>query len=69
MNTENEILTDLRRIRDEHAKECGYDIHRMFAELRAETERLKAEGWKVVAPPSLQHEEPPSILREVPPKP
>ena len=34
MNPENEILTDLRRIRDEHAKECGYDIHRMFENLR-----------------------------------
>ena len=68
MNTENEILTDLRRIRDEHARECGYDIHRVFAELRAETERLKAEGWTVVAAPSLRQEEPPCILREEPPK-
>lgn len=69
MNPENEILADLRRIRDEHAEECGYDIHRMFAELRVETERLKAEGWKVVAAPSLRDEDSTSILREEPPKP
>ncbi len=69
MNTENEILTDLRRIRDEHARECGYDIHRVFAELRAETERLKAEGWKVVSFPPKRIEEPTAMVREDPPKP
>ncbi len=68
MNTENEILTDLRRIRDEHAQECGYDIHRIFAELRAETERLKTEGWTVVAAPSRWNEES-CVVREDPPKP
>ena len=69
MSTGNEILTDLRRIRDAHAKECGYDIHRMFAELRAETEQLKTEGWTVVAAPLREREESPSIVREEPPKP
>lgn len=68
MNTENEILTDLRRIRDDHAEEYEYDIHRMFAELRAETKRLKAEGWTVVAAPAPRHEES-CVVREDPPKP
>ena len=68
MNTENEILTDLRRIRDEHARECGYDIHRVFAELRAETERLKAAGWTVVSFPPKRIEEPTAMVREDPPK-
>ena len=69
MNTENEILTDLRRIRDEHAEECGYDIHRVFAELRAETARLKAEGWKVVSfADEAKHGES-CVVREEPPKP
>lgn len=67
MNLENEILTELRQIRDEHAQECGYDIHRIFAELRTETERLKAEGWQVVSPPPRRDEEPSSVLREEPP--
>ena len=69
MSVENEILTDLRRIRDEHSRECGYDIHRMFAELRVETERLKAEGWKVVSFPPKRIEEPTAMVQEDPPKP
>lgn len=68
MNAENEILTELRRIRDDHAQECGYDIHRAFAELRAETERLKSEGWTVVPAPAPHHEES-CVVREEPPKP
>lgn len=32
--SENEILADLRRIRDEHARECGYDVHTMFQRMR-----------------------------------
>jgi uncharacterized protein (UPF0335 family) len=50
MNTENEILAEIRHTRAEHAKECGYDIHKMFDQLRTETARLEAERWKVVTP-------------------
>jgi hypothetical protein len=46
----NEILEDIYRLREEHARECGYDIHKMFEQLREDTERLKAEGWQVVSP-------------------
>ena len=45
---ETEILDEIRKVRDEHAKECGYDVHRAFEQMRAETERLKEEGWQVV---------------------
>jgi hypothetical protein len=45
---ENEILDEIRKVRDEHAKECGYDVHRAFEQMRAESELLKAEGWRVV---------------------
>ena len=45
---ESEILDEIRKVRDEHAKECGYDVHRAFEQMRAETERLKEEGWQVV---------------------
>ncbi len=44
----NEILEEIYRVREEHARECGYDIHRIFEQLREDTERLKAEGWQVV---------------------
>jgi hypothetical protein len=45
---ETEILDEIRKVRDEHAKECGYDVHRAFEQMRAEEEHLKAEGWRVV---------------------
>ena len=43
-----EILDEIRKVRDEHAKECAYDVHLAFDQMRAETERLKTEGWQVV---------------------
>jgi hypothetical protein len=45
---ENTILEEIRKTRDEHAKEHGYNVHKLFAQLRLETEKLKAEGWEVV---------------------
>jgi hypothetical protein len=41
---ETEILDEIRKVRDEHAKECAYDVHRAFEQMRAEMERLKTEG-------------------------
>jgi len=63
---ENEILQEIRRVREEHARECNYDVHMMFERMRAETEQLKAEGWKVGAPTVA--EEPSAVVREEPPR-
>ena len=63
---ENEILKEIRRVREKHARECNYDVHVMFEQMRAETEQLKAEGWKVVSPPVAQESS--AIVREDPPK-
>jgi hypothetical protein len=63
----NEILEDLYRLREEHARECGYDIHKMFEQLREDTERHKAEGWRVVSPAPRESAAAYS-LREEPPK-
>ena len=63
---ENEILQEIRRVREEHARDCNFDVHVMFEQMRAETEQLKAEGWKVVTPVA---EEPSAVVREEPPKP
>ena len=30
----NEILEEIYRAREEHARECGYDIHKIFEQLR-----------------------------------
>lgn len=77
MNTENEILAEIHRHRAEHAKECGYDIHKMFEQMRTETARLEAEGWKVVTlsprRPSTplyaaKQSDASCVLREVPPE-
>ena len=58
---ETQILDEIRKVRDEHAKECAYDVHRAFEQMRAETQRLKTEGWQVVdrsVPRSVVREEP-----------
>ncbi len=63
----NEILEEIYRIREEHARECGYDIHKMFEQLREDTERLRAEGWQVVSP-APREKETAGSPREEPPK-
>ena len=62
----NEILEEIYRAREEHARECGYDIHKIFEQLREGTERLKAEGWQVVDPAPRQAKDV-GALREEPP--
>jgi hypothetical protein len=64
---ENEILEEIHRVRAEHAAECGYDVKVMFARMDAELERLRAEGWQVVAPASPKPT-PACAVREEPPK-
>ena len=60
---ENAVLEEIRAIRDEHARECGYDIHKLFRMLRDETEKLKAQGRNVVSSTRLQS---PGYVREDP---
>ena len=62
----NEILEQIHRVRAEHARECNYDVDVIFAEMRKDLERLKAEGWRVVTPEPREketayalHDEPP----------
>lgn len=45
---DNAILEEIRKIRDAHAKEHGYNVHKLFSQLRLETEKLKSDGWLVV---------------------
>jgi pyridoxine 5'-phosphate synthase PdxJ len=47
---ENEILSEIHRVREEIARECGYDVQEIFRRMRAQTEQLKAQGWRVVSP-------------------
>ena len=64
---ENEILEQIHRVRAEHARECNYDVDVIFAEMREDLERLKAEGWRVVTPAPRERETAYS-LREEPSK-
>jgi hypothetical protein len=67
----NEIIDEIRRYRDEHARKCGYDIHKIFEELRQGTEKLKAEGWEFVSPEPRARREPvnsPYVLHDAPKK-
>ncbi|MEP6664757.1 MAG: hypothetical protein ABJC04_13960 [Verrucomicrobiota bacterium] len=64
---ENEILSDIHRVREEFARECGFDVNEIFRRMRERTEKLKAEGWKV-ASPKPRSEESSYALREEPPK-
>ena len=57
----NEILDEIRRVRDEIARECDYDIHKLSQRIREGTEKLKVEGWIVVSPePRVRPESAPS---------
>ena len=68
---ENEILAEIHRGRAEHARACNYDVNVIFAEMREDLERLRADGWQVVSfsPKRIEIEEPTAVLREEPPKP
>jgi hypothetical protein len=65
---ENEILAEIHRGRAEHARACNYDVKVIFAEMREDLERLRAEGWKIVSFPPKRIEEPTAVLQEEPPK-
>jgi hypothetical protein len=64
---ENEILAEIHRVREEIARECGYDVKEIFRRMRAQTVLLKAQGWPVVSPAPREKEAADS-LREDPPK-
>ena len=63
----NEILADIYRVREEHARECGYDVQVIFARMKTHLQELEAQGWKIVSPAPREKETAYS-LREEPPK-
>ena len=66
---ENEILAKIHLGRAEHARACNYDVDVIFAEMRKDLERLRAEGWQVVSFPPKRIEVSTAMLREDPPEP
>ncbi|HMP84895.1 MAG TPA: hypothetical protein PKA41_19560 [Verrucomicrobiota bacterium] len=64
---ENPILSEIHRVREEIARECGYDVKEIFRRMRVQTQQLQAEGWQVVSP-EARKKETSCVLREEPPK-
>jgi hypothetical protein len=62
----NEILAEIRRTRDDLARETGYDLARLFDYVRAEEAKARARGVKFA--PVRAAAEPSSLLREEPPQ-
>jgi hypothetical protein len=48
------IIQEVRAIRDQHAASMGYNLDRIYADLKARQEKHKADGWVIVAPPDIQ---------------
>jgi phosphoglycolate phosphatase-like HAD superfamily hydrolase len=70
MNDEDEeqedvILSEIRRFREEHARAQNYNVHALFEEMRRDTARLEAEGWKVV---DFSKKPSAALVREDPPR-
>ena len=59
----NPILAEIRRTRDELARQSGYDVRKFMDFIRARERDAAARGVQFVAPPG--HES--SIVREEPP--
>lgn len=63
----NPILEEIRKTRDDLARETGYDLNKLFEYIRAEEVKARARGVKFAPLPepvaSL------SVVREDPPKP
>jgi hypothetical protein len=50
--TTDEVLAEVRRVKDELAAAFDYDIDRIFDDLRRQQKESEAAGWKIIpAPP------------------
>lgn len=45
------ILQEVRNIREQHAFSMGYDLDRIYTDLKARQEKHEAEGWVIISPP------------------
>ncbi|MGH8475820.1 MAG: hypothetical protein ACRER2_08645 [Methylococcales bacterium] len=52
------IIQEVRNIREQHATSLGYDLDRIYTDLKARQEKHAAEGWVIVPPPSSPPSEP-----------
>ena len=57
------IIEEVRNIREQHAASMGYDLDRVYADLKDRQEKHAAEGWVIVPPPSSPPPEPNMALQ------
>jgi hypothetical protein len=67
MSAGNEILDEIRRVREQIAAEAGEDSQQLLAWVRAEEAKARTRGVKFS--PSPESAEPSAVVREEPPKP
>ena len=66
MNTGNEILDEIHRVREKIADEAGGDSQQLLAWVRAEEAKARARGVKLAPSPEVAATS--SSVREEPPK-
>ena len=64
---ENEILSEIHRVREDIARECGYDVRRLYNYVR-EREREAAKRGVEFVSPAPREKETAYALREEPPR-
>lgn len=42
------VIKRIRKVREDFARECGYDIKEMFRRMKEMEEEYKKKGWKFV---------------------
>ncbi len=57
------IIQEVRAIREQHAASMDYDLDRIYADLKARQKKHAAEGWVIVSPPSSPPPEPNMTLQ------
>jgi len=66
---ENEIIAEIHRHREELARQCGYDIHKLMAYYREREAVSEAGGRKLVSFAPSDAEAGPCVVREEPDQP
>ncbi len=64
----NEILEDIYRVREEHARECDYNVKTIFARMKKHLKELEDQGWRVVSPGPREQSDTAPVLHDKPVK-
>ena len=47
----NPIIDEIRTYREQHAASCNYDLKRIVEDIRKGEQKLRDEGWRLIACP------------------